>query len=113
MGDAQGGFAEVAASRRGIGQVLGSVVTAAVALVVGQRRRVVDASAEVAEINFASGAAVSTIETLSVLMSMTCCGAAADTVFAAKAAIRGISSFSYALNGFCVQRYENMRNYTK
>ena len=55
MGDAQGGFAEVAASRRGIGQVLGSVVTAAVALVVGQRRRVVDASAEVAEINFASG----------------------------------------------------------
>ena len=38
-------------------------------------------------------AAVSTIETLSVLMSMTCCGAAADTVFAAKAAIRGISSF--------------------
>ena len=55
MGDAQGGFAEVAASRRGIGQVLGSVVTAAVALVVGQRRRVVDAAAEVAEINFASG----------------------------------------------------------
>lgn len=89
MGDAQGGFAEVAASRRGIGQVLGSVVTAAVALVVGQRRKVVDASAEVAEINFASGAAVSIIETLSVPMSMTCCGAAADTVFAAKAAIRG------------------------
>jgi len=78
MGDAQGGFAEVAASRRGIGQVLGSVVTAAVALVVGQRRRVVDASAEVAEITSPSGGAVSTIETLSVLMSMTCCGGGGD-----------------------------------
>ena len=55
MGHAQGGFTEVAAAHRRVGEVVGAVIRAAVALDSGHGRRVVDTSSEMVEQDFAVG----------------------------------------------------------
>ena len=55
MGHAQGGFTEVAAAHRRVGEVVGAVIRAAVALDSGHGCRVVDTSSEMVEQDFAVG----------------------------------------------------------